>query len=243
MKKLYVIGIGPGGVDHMTKRAKDAILESDYVVGYTPYLNYIKDYIKGKETVSTGMMREVERCSMALEKVKEGNIVSLVSTGDAGLYAMAALALELVNEEEEKIEVEVVPGVSAAFAAASIVGSPLTHDTALISLSDLLTPLDKILKRVEHAALADFVLVFYNPKSTKRIEPFNKSLEILLKHLPEDRVCVIAKNALREGQDVRVTTLGKLKDEDIDMNTTIIIGNESTYVKNGYVITPRGYKL
>lgn len=242
MKKIYVIGIGPGGFSYLTLRAKEAIEESQVIVGYTPYLKYVEDIIKDKELVSTGMMKEIERCSLAIEKAKSGKVVSIISTGDAGLYGMAAPVLQLL-EEEKDIEVEIVPGVSAAFAAASIVGAPLTHDTVLISLSNLLTPLDKILKRVENCAKADLVMVLYNPKSKTRIEPFEKTVEILKSTVGLDRVVVAVKNALREGQEVIISTVGELVNIDVDMNTVLIIGNESTYVKNGKVITPRGYGI
>ena len=242
MKKVYVIGIGPGGSEYLTLRAEKVIKDSDVIVGYTPYLKYVEHLTKGKELVQTGMMKEIDRCKMAVNMALEGKVVSIISTGDAGLYGMASPILQLL-EDEKDVEVEVVPGVSAAFAAASISGSPLTHDTALISLSDLLTPLDKILNRVTCAAKGDFVIALYNPKSTKRVEPFEKSVAILKELLGEDRICILAKNALREGQEVKITRIAKLLEEDVDMNTVILIGNSTSYVKNNKVITPRGYGI
>lgn len=241
MKKIYVIGIGPGGPDHMTLRAKKAIEDADVVVGYTPYLGYVKHLTEDKQVISNGMRMEVDRCKATVQMANEGKVVALISTGDSGLYGMASPICQLT--EDTDIVVEIVPGVSAAFAAASVVGAPLTHDTALISLSDLLTPLDKILMRVRNAAQGDFVICLYNPKSSKRVEPFLKTCEILREELGDDRICIIVKNALRDSQSIVFTNIAKLALEDVDMNSLVIVGNDSTYVKGERAVTPRGYGL
>lgn len=237
--KVFVVGIGPGLEDHMTNAAKIAIESSDIIVGYSVYLDIIKDIIKGKEIDSSGMKKETDRCSRALEYAKEGKTVAVVSSGDPGVYGMAGLVLELSKD----IEVEIVPGVSAANAAASALGAPLMHDYCVISLSDLLTDWELIKRRIDAAGMGDFVVALYNPKSKKRVEHIEIAREILLKHKAESTPVGIVKNARREGEHVVVTNLKDMLNHEIDMFTTVIIGNANTYVKDGKMVTPRGYKI
>ena len=239
MAKLYVIGIGPGSREHMTFKAVDSIRKSDAIVGYTPYIEYLEELTDGKEVFSTGMKGEVERCKKAISLVKEGKTTSIVSTGDAGLYGMAGPILELSKD----IEIEVIPGVTAAFSAASELGAPIMHDYASISLSDLLTPWDVILKRVEKSAQADFVIQIYNPRSKGRKDHLQTVAEIILKHRKSDTPVGIVKNSGRDGREITITTLGYIDYEQVDMLTVIIIGNRNTYIENGKIITPRGYKI
>lgn len=206
MAKLYVIGIGPGGREHMTIKAIEAIEDSQAIVGYTPYIDYLENLVEGKELFSTGMKGEIKRCEKAIDLVKEGKTTSIVSTGDAGLYGMAGPILELAGD----IEVEVVPGVTAAFSAAAELGAPVMHDYASISLSDLMTPWEVILKRVEHAARADFILAIYNPRSKGRKDHLSESIDIVLKFRDPKTPVGIVKNSGREGRDVSMTTLDSI---------------------------------
>jgi precorrin-3B C17-methyltransferase len=238
MGKLYVIGIGPGGLEYMTLRAKSAIEESEIIVGYTKYIEFIKPLIKGKTVFSTGMMAEEERCKEALRLCKD-KIVSVISTGDSGIYGMAGLILELRKEEE----VEIIPGVTASSAAASIVGAPLMHDHCSISLSDLMTSYELIKKRVELAAQADFIISLYNPKSKGRPGYLSENIDIIKKFRSGSTPVAVVKNALREGQRVSLFTLDTFEDSEADMLSIVIIGNSHSYIKNGKFITPRGYKL
>lgn len=238
MGKLYVVGIGPGGLKHMTLRAKEVIEQSEVIVGYTKYVKLIESLIEGKEVFATGMKAEVERCKKALELSKD-KIVAIVSTGDAGIYGMAGLIYEMKQDEE----VEVIPGLTASTSAASLLGSPLMHDNCCISLSDLMTPYEKIKKRVELAAEGDFVISLYNPRSNGRPHYLNECLDLVRKHRDGNTPIGIVKNALREGEDVTLTTLDSFDDRIVDMLTTVIIGNSQTYIKDNKMITPRGYKL
>jgi len=237
--KVYVVGIGPGLHDHMTNAAKVAIEKADVIVGYSTYLEIIKDIIKGKEIDSSGMKKETDRCSRALEYAREGKTVAVVSSGDPGVYGMAGLVLELASD----VEVEIVPGVSAANAAASALGAPLMHDYCVISLSDLLTDWELIKRRIDAAGMGDFVIALYNPKSMKRVKHIEIACEILLKHKSGSTPVGIVQNAKREGEKIVVTTLDDMLNHEINMFTTVIIGNANTYVKNGKIVTPRGYKI
>ncbi|MCT8976622.1 precorrin-3B C(17)-methyltransferase [Clostridium sp. CX1] len=238
MGKLYVVGIGPGGLDHMTLKAVKAIEESEVIVGYTKYIEMIKPLVKDKNVVSTGMRGEVERCKQALELSKD-NIVSIVSTGDAGIYGMAGLILEMRTEED----VEVIPGVTASSAAASRIGAPLMHDNCNISLSDLMTPYDLIKKRVELAAEGDFIISLYNPKSNGRPLYLRECIDIVKKHREGDTPVAVVKNALREGEEVTLFTLDTFDDSIVDMFSIVIIGNSNSFIKGGQFITPRGYTV
>lgn len=238
MGKLYVVGIGPGGLEHMTLKAKEAIEESDIIVGYTKYMEFVKPLIEGKELVSTGMKAERDRCAKALELAKD-KIVSIISTGDAGIYGMAGLILEMQKDEE----VEIIPGVTASSSAASVLGSPLMHDNCNISLSDLMTPYDLIKKRVELAAQADFIISLYNPRSNGRPHYLRECIDIIKKYRDGDTPVGVVKNALRDGQEVNLFTLDNFNEKVVDMLSIVIIGNSQSFIKNGKFITPRGYSL
>ncbi|SHK14971.1 cobalt-precorrin 3 C17-methyltransferase [Hathewaya proteolytica DSM 3090] len=238
MKKLYVIGIGPGGMDYMTIKAQKAIDDSDIVVGYSRYIDMIEPMLKGKEVYETGMKGEEERCRKAIE-LAEDKIVSVISTGDSGIYGMAGLILQLDNNAN----VEIIPGVTASCAAASVLGAPLMHDNCNISLSDLLTPYDLIKKRVEAAASADFVISLYNPKSKGRPAYLSECIEIIKKYRDLNTPVGVVKHALREGQEVRIFSLENFDAEVVDMMSIVIIGNSQSYSENGRIITPRGYKV
>lgn len=238
MGKLYVIGIGPGGQEHMTLRSVEAIKESNIIVGYSKYIAYIEHLIEGKEVVSTGMKGEEERCRQALQLCKD-NTVAIISTGEAGIYGMAGLILEMAKGED----VEVVPGVTASSAAASVLGAPLMHDNCNISLSDLLTPYELIKKRVRMAADGDFVISLYNPKSIGRPHYLMECINIIKEYRNENTPVSVVKNALRPGQEVHNFTLETFDDSVVDMMSIVIIGNSSSYYKEDKFVTPRGYKL
>ncbi|MBC8591399.1 precorrin-3B C(17)-methyltransferase [Wansuia hejianensis] len=239
MAKLYVVGIGPGGREHMTLKAIDIIKSCDVIVGYKPYIGYIGDLVEGKELFSTGMRGEIERCNYAIERVKKGKNTAIISTGDAGLYGMAGPILEL----KEDIEVEVIPGVTAAFSAAAELGAPIMHDYASISLSDLLTPWEVITKRIEKAAEADFVITIYNPKSKGRKEHLNIAIDIIKKHRSGNTPVGIVRNSGRQDRRIIITTLKEIDFEKVDMLSVLLIGNTNTYVKNNEIVTPRGYEI
>ncbi|WP_068457702.1 precorrin-3B C(17)-methyltransferase [Aedoeadaptatus pacaensis] len=242
MKKLYIIGIGPGGEEDFTLGMIRAMKACEVIVGYKPYLNYIKNYTAGKELYTTGMKSEIERCKMALASAEAGKTTAMVSTGDAGLYGMAGPILELA--EGKDIAIEIIPGISANFAAASRVGAPIMHDMVTISLSDLMTPLDLIKKRIRLAAQGDFVICFYNPRSKGRPHYLKEAMAILKEEGYEDtRPVAMVKHARREGEEKIITTVGDLEDSFCDMNTMVIVGNKETYVQDGVMITPRGYRL
>ncbi len=238
MGKLYVVGIGPGGLDHMTMKARDIILNCDIVVGYTKYIEMVRDLIGDKEIYQTGMRGEVERCKRALELSKEKN-VCLISTGDAGIYGMAGLILELKNDEE----VVIVPGLTASSAAGSVVGAPLMHDNCNISLSDLMTPYEAIKKRVKLAAEGDFIISLYNPKSKGRPQYLRECLDIIGNYRSGNTPIAVVKNALRDGMEYTITTLEKFDTEVVDMMSIVIVGNSQSYIKDDTFITPRGYKI
>lgn len=240
MGKLFVVGIGPGGRDHMTERAVEAIRLSDVIVSYTPYLSYIEELLEGKELFHNGMRGELERCKKAVEFAEEGRTVSVISTGDAGVYGMAGPVYELSDGRD--VTIEVVPGVSSAMCAASELGAPLMHDFVVISLSDLLTDYELIKKRVRLAAEGDFVIAFYNPKSKTRVHYLQDMISIISKFRSSDTPVGIVKNSGRSGTDLRVTTLNAIDYDVIDMLTIVIVGNSTTFIRNGKMITPRGYE-
>lgn len=249
MSKLFVVGIGPGGLNHMTFEAREAIEKADVVVGYKTYLEFIETLLVDKEVVSSGMMREVERCSEALAIAASGKTVALVSSGDAGIYGMAGLALELAELPADGspalyqgVEIIVVPGVSAVQAAASVLGAPLMHDFAVISLSDLMTPLDTIRRRLRAAASADFVVALYNPRSKGRVTQIEEAVAILIAARGPQVPVGIVRNACRDGEECIITTLGEMLSHTIDMFSIVIIGNAATRLSSdGKIITPRGY--
>ncbi|MBK5242655.1 precorrin-3B C(17)-methyltransferase [Clostridium sp.] len=238
MGKLYVIGIGPGGLEHMTLKAIKAIEESQVVVGYNKYIDFIKPLLEGKELYSTGMKGEEVRCTHALKEA-ENKVVSIISTGDAGIYGMAGLILQL--NALDNVEVEVIPGVTASSAAASVIGAPLMHDNCNISLSDLMTPYDLIKKRVSLAAEGDFVISLYNPRSMGRQKYLRECTNLIAVHRKETTPVAVVKSALRDGQEIRLFTLGTFEESVVDMFSIVIIGNSQSYIKNGKFITPRGY--
>ena len=238
MGKLYVIGIGPGGLDEMTLRAVKAIEESDIIVGYTKYIEMVKDLIKDKEIFKTGMRGEEERCREALELSKDKK-VALISTGDSGIYGMAGLILEMRKDEN----VEIIPGITASSAAGSVLGAPLMHDNCNISLSDLMTPYEDIKKRVSLAAEGDFVISLYNPKSKGRPHYLRECVDIIKEFRGEETPIAVVRNALREGESKEIFTLKDFNDEVVDMFSIVIIGNSKSYIKDGYFVTPRGYKI
>ncbi len=238
MGKLYVIGIGPGGLDYMTIMAKKAIEESEVIVGYIKYIDMIKPMIEGKEVFSTGMRGEEERCREAL-KLSKDKVVSLISTGDSGIYGMAGLVLELMKDED----VEIIPGLTASSAAGSILGAPLMHDNCNISLSDLMTPYELIKKRVKNAADADFIISLYNPRSKGRPYYLKECVDIIRKYRNADTPIAVVRHALRVGQEVKLFTLENFDESIVDMFSIVIVGNSQSYIKKDKFITPRGYKI
>ncbi len=235
---IYVVGIGPGSQDTMTYQAIEAIRKSDVIVGYKTYTDLIKDLIKEKQVVSNGMKQEIDRVKKAVEISKKGKTVAVISSGDAGVYGMAGLVLELSEDEE----VRIVSGVTASTAAAAVLGAPLMHDFCHISLSDLLTPLDLIYKRVALASEGDFVICIYNPRSKGRPDYLKSSFEIMKKYKSGSTPVGIVKNAGRENQKAQICTIDTIDYESVDMLSIVIVGNSSTYVKNNRIITKRGYE-
>ncbi len=244
MGEITVVGFGPGNLLDMTGRARQAIEEAEIVAGYHTYIDLIESLLDGKEVIGTGMMQEIDRCRMAVERASEGKKVVVVSSGDSGVYGMAGLVLELVLQkpEEQRPRYDVIAGVSAVNAAASVLGAPLMHDFAVISLSNLLTPWELIKKRVEMAAEGDFVIALYNPKSHKRTQNIEEVREILLRHRPASTPVGIVTGASRDSENKVISTLEDFTKEEINMFSLVIIGNSHTYVKEGYMITPRGYE-
>ena len=229
-KKIYVVGIGPGSYEGMTGAAVAALEKSDVIVGYTVYIDLVKDHFAGKSFLV-----------MAFEEAKKGKVVSMICSGDAGVYGMAGLMYE-VGANYPDVDIEVVAGVTAATGGAAVLGAPLIHDFCLISLSDLLTPWEKIEKRLLLASEADFVICLYNPSSHKRHDYLKKACELMLQHKSPDTVCGIVKNIGREGESSQIMTLDELKDTQVDMFTTVFIGNSQTRNIKGKMVTPRGYR-
>lgn len=236
--KIYVIGIGPGKKSDMTYRAYEAMENSDIIVGYKTYTELVKEYYPDKQIKSSSMMKEVDRCIEVLEIAKEGKIVSLISSGDAGVYGMAGIMLEI---SDGSVEIEVIPGVTATNAAGALVGAPIMHDYVTISLSDLLTDWELIKKRLKLAAEGDFVVSIYNPKSRGRATQIVEAREIMLQYKKPQTPVAIVRNVGREEQSYVLTTLDEMLNYEIDMLTLVIIGNGNTFIKNGKMVTPRGY--
>jgi precorrin-3B C17-methyltransferase len=245
--KLYIVGVGPGSHDHMTFRAKEVIEESDTIVGYDTYVTLVEDLIKGKDVYRYAMTQEVERAKQCIDLAQEGKIVSLVSSGDPGIYGMAGLIYETLAEAgwdpKTGLQVEIIPGVSALNSCASLVGSPLMTDFAVVSMSDLLVPWEIITKRVEAAAQGDYVIVIYNPSSKKRIHQLQDTRKLLLKYRKPDTPVAIIKGAFRESQTIVMTDLENMEEhaDKLGMISTVIIGNSSTYNFKNLMINPRGY--
>ena len=244
MGEITVIGLGPGSLLDMTPRARQAIEAAEIVAGYHTYIKLIEPLLEGKEIIGTGMMQEIDRCRMAVASAAEGKRTIVVSSGDSGVYGMAGLVLELLLQQpqEQRPKFNVIAGISAVNAAAAVLGAPLMHDFAVISLSDLLTPWELIRKRVEMAAMGDFVIALYNPRSHKRVQNIEEVREIVLQHRAPTTPVGIVTGASREAEAKVISTLQDFTKEEINMFSLVIIGNSRTYVKEGYMITPRGYE-
>lgn len=242
MKKLFVVGIGPGGAEEMTFRAHKTLQNTDIIVGYSKYIELIKPVFPDKATYQTGMTKEIDRCREALQMAQDGKIVALVCSGDAGVYGLAGLTLELAVDYPQ-VHVEIVPGITAAQSGAARLGAPLTHDFAVISLSDLMTPWAQIEKRLDCAATGDFCIALYNPSSIKRVDYLKKACDILLVHKSPTTICGYVKNIGREGELTKILTLEELKNEAVDMFTTVFVGNNETKVIDDKMVTPRGYRI
>ena len=240
MGKIYVVGLGPGNKENMTFRAYDVLKNSDIIIGYKTYVDLIEGMFPDKKIIKSYMKKEVARCEETLKLALEGNIISLISSGDAGVYGMAGLMLEIAGDQ---VEIEIVPGITSANASASLGGAPIVHDSVNISLSNLLTDWELIKKRIDLASQGDFVITLYNPKSSGRPELINEARDIMLKHKRKDTPVLIARNVGREGENYDITTLDKMLDYEINMFSTVIIGNSNTKVLNNKMITPRGYKV
>lgn len=246
MSKIYVTGLGPGLPEHMSKKALSTLEEADMIIGYRTYTELIKDLPEVKNTtiISSGMRSEMGRCEMAIESAEKGNTVTLISSGDAGIYGMAGILYEMLEKKPENdLTVEVIPGISAVNAAASCLGAPLMNDFCVISLSDLMTDWEDIEKRLHAAGAGDFVVALYNPKSRTRIHQIERARGILLKYKEEDTPVGIVRNAKRNGEEIYLTTLKEILSCTIDMLSIVIIGNKDTvFSKRGdRIITPRGY--
>ena len=241
MDRLYVVGIGPGKLEGLTIEAKEALDKCEMIIGYSKYVELIKDYFPKAEFADTGMRKEVERVNEALAQADTGKTVALVCSGDAGVYGMAGLAMELgVNHPD--VEIVVIAGTTAALSGAAVLGAPIGHDFACISLSDLLTPWELIEKRLDCASQCDLCMAIYNPSSHKRSDYLQKACDIILRHKAPETICGYVKNIGREGEAGYVLTLKELRDTQVDMFTTVFIGNAATKVINGKMVTPRGYR-
>ena len=242
MNVLYVVGLGPGGSRWMTWEARAALEQAEVLCGYTVYLDLIRGEFPDKEYFSTPMTQEIERCRAALERARSGRTTALVCSGDAGVYGMAGPVLELAPQFPE-VEIQVVPGVTAALAGAAVLGAPLMHDFAVLSLSDLLTPWEVIRRRLELAAQGDFVLCLYNPSSRRRRDHLRLACDIVLAHRGPETVCGWVRNAGRAQEEHQVLTLGELREAQVDMFTTVFIGSAATRRIGDRMVTPRGYEL
>lgn len=247
MGKIFVVGIGPGNREQMTIQAQDVLCQCDVVVGYTVYVELIKkafleEAFQQKVFLATPMMREADRCRLVFEEALKGKIVALICSGDAGVYGLSGLILEL-SEQFPQVDIAMIPGTTAALTGAAVLGAPLIHDFALISLSDLMTPLAKIENRIRHAAQGDFVMVLYNPSSKKREDYLQKACDWMLDYCSPDTVCGLVENIGREGEHYELCTLKECRDKQVNMFTTVFIGNSQTRIINGKMVTPRGYQI
>lgn len=241
MAMVYVVGLGPGAGSQMTAQARQVLEQCPVIVGYTVYIELIRKEFPDKQYLTTPMRQEAERCRMAFEEAKKGADTAMVCSGDAGVYGMAGLMYE-IGAEYPDIAVEIVPGITAATGGAAVLGAPLMHDFAVISLSDLLTPWEKIEKRLRAATMADFVICLYNPSSRKRKDYLQKACDIMLEEKDPDTVCGIVRNIGRQEESCEVMTLRELRETKVDMFTTVYVGNEQTKQINGKMVTPRGYR-
>jgi len=242
MNKVYAVGMGPGDARQLTRQAWDILKGCDTIIGYTVYAELMKQYLPAKEYLTTPMRREAERCHLAFAEAAKGKTVAMICSGDAGVYGMAGLLLEIGAGYPECM-VEVIPGVTAALAGGAVLGAPLMHDFAVISLSDLLTPWETIEKRLRGAAAADLGICIYNPASRKRADYLARACDILLKELEENRICGLVAQIGRAGQKSCILTLKELRTRPVDMFTTVFIGNSQTKEINGMMVTPRGYRI
>ncbi len=240
---LYIVGLGPGAQRQMTQEALDVLAKVDTIVGYITYIHLVADLIKDKKVVTTGMRGEIERSQKAIEIAKTGEDVAIISSGDAGIYGMAGLILEMAAKQEEHIDIKVIPGVTASIAAAAALGAPLMNDFCHISLSDLMTPWDVITQRIDAAAKADFVICLYNPRSKGRPNNLRQALDIILKYKSPETVVGIGKDVSRRHEIDKVTTIQDLDETEVNMTTIVIVGNKNTFVSDGRMVTPRGYTL
>ena len=240
--KIYVVGIGPGSEEDITPAVRAAITRSDVVVGYKYYFNFIQSVIHpGTECIDTGMKKEKDRAALAFEYAEQGKTVCVVSSGDAGIYGMAPLVLEMKREKASPVEVEILPGISAFQKGAALLGAPIGHDFCIISLSDLMTPWEKIERRIEAAASADFVTAVYNPKSEGRYWQLHRLKEIFRQYRSPENPVGFVRQAGRDEQEIKITTIADFDPEEVDMFTIVIIGNSQSYAWDDKIITPRGY--
>ena len=243
--KILLVGLGPGSHDHLTDRARAAIAEADTVIGYVTYIRLVAELLDGKEVIKKSMTEELDRAIEAYARAREGKTVALISSGDAGVYGMAGPTFEVLFQAgwtpDSEIAVEIVPGASAINTCAALVGAPLTHDFCAISLSDLLTPWPTIARRLDAVAYADFVVALYNPKSGRRTRQVLEAQRIFLRHRDPQTPVAVVKSAFRPRQRIEFTTLEKMGEAEIGMLSTVLIGNSNTYVRDGLMITPRGY--
>lgn len=248
-QKIYIVGIGPGKIEMMTEEAKNSLEQSDVIVGYTVYVDLLRDHFAGKEFLTTGMRQEIERCRLCFDLAAQGKTVALVCSGDAGVYGMAAPMFELLEEyrgngEHKETELVVCPGITAANSGAAVLGAPLNHDYCVISLSDLLTPWEVIENRLRAAIQGDFAIAIYNPSSHKRKDYLKRACEIMLDAgASPDRACGYVRNIGREGTEKMTMTLAELKDAEVDMFTTAFVGNLGTRIVDDQLVTARGYKI
>lgn len=241
MNKLFIVGIGPGSYENMTIAADSALKSCEVIIGYGVYVELVKERYPDKELFTTPMTKEVDRCKAALDIAKSGRGAALICSGDSGIYGMAALAYELRGESCEP-EIEVISGITAAISGAAVLGAPLTHDFSVISLSDRLTEWELIEKRLIAAAEADMVIALYNPASRTRPEHLKNACDILLRHIPANRICGVVRNIGRMGQESRLMSLGELREYEADMFCTVFIGSSKSRITAGKMITPRGYR-
>lgn len=241
MKQIYVVGIGPGENTKLTLEAKDILESCEAIAGYKVYVDLIREHFPDKEYIENGMRQEVERCRLAMEKADSGVTTAVVCSGDAGVYGMASIVLTLAPKFPE-VDVQIVPGITAALSGGAVLGAPLGHDFAVISLSDLLTPWELIEKRLRAVSAADMAICIYNPSSHKRKDYLQKACDIILENQPENLVCGYVQNIGREGQSYKLLSLRELRDEEVDMFTTVFVGNSRTKQVGMRMVTPRGYR-
>ena len=242
MNEIYVVGIGPGREDMMTGQAVQVLEDADIIIGYTVYLDLLTERFRDKEMLCTPMRREEERCRIAFEEAGKGRKTALICSGDAGVYGMASLMYE-IGQEYPDINIVIIPGVTAATSGAALLGAPLNHDFCVISLSDLLTPWEKIENRLEMAARGDFAIAVYNPSSHRRADYLKKACDILLRYIEPERPCGYVENIGRDRTEIVTCTLGELRNCSVNMFTTVFIGNSDTRIINGKLVTKRGYKI